>query len=96
MFVRSNESATITVFVCHGRLRSLDERSVDQWRELAEQEKVNVVLHNYPGYGNVAGPRTPKRIKDDCLELLEHVKGCEWAKGTELVLLGNSIGKRLM
>lgn len=58
---------------------------------------VHVVLHNYPGYGGdyVAKPRVKcdeVTLKEDCVELLEVLKAEPWFKGTEVIVLGNSIG----
>ncbi|KAF8250633.1 alpha/beta-hydrolase [Wilcoxina mikolae CBS 423.85] len=80
--------AKTLVFVCHGRLRALDSRSVNQWEELAGKEGVSVVLHNYPGYGGTIGPITEERLCQDAVQLAESVK----EEGQELVLLGNSVG----
>jgi pimeloyl-ACP methyl ester carboxylesterase len=84
--------ARLIVFVCHGRGRGLDKRGVNRWAELAHQEGVSVVLHNYPGYGTTPGPRTEAQLCEDLLQLAEHIRNEEWATGAELVVLGNSIG----
>jgi pimeloyl-ACP methyl ester carboxylesterase len=80
------------MFVCHGRGRTLDSQSTTQWKALAELENVTIVLHNYPCYGKTPGPSTVHQIQQDCIDILNHVRGQDWARGKEVVLLGNSIG----
>ncbi|TGZ85677.1 hypothetical protein EX30DRAFT_30212 [Ascodesmis nigricans] len=86
-----------TIYALQGRERGLDARGVGQWEELAVKYNVHVVLHNYPGYGGdyVAKPRVKcdeVTLKEDCVELLEVLKAEPWFKGTEVIVLGNSIG----
>ncbi|KAI5802106.1 hypothetical protein FPQ18DRAFT_4750 [Pyronema domesticum] len=76
------------VYVCHGVGRSLDEKSVRRWGYNASQNNVDIVVHNYPSYGNTPGPATEERICRDADELLRYVK----KEDQEVVLLGNSIG----
>ncbi|KAI5813569.1 Alpha/Beta hydrolase protein [Pyronema omphalodes] len=76
------------VYVSHGVGRSLDEKSIKRWGYNATQNYVDIVVHNYPTYGDTPGPATEERINADTEELLRHVK----KEGQEVVVLGNSIG----
>lgn len=79
-----------TVFVSHGRLRALDDHSVEQWASATPQAGVNIVLRNYPGYGNtVRGENIVNQIVEDGNTLM---RAC-CPDGDEAVgVLGNSIG----
>ncbi|KAI5813570.1 Alpha/Beta hydrolase protein [Pyronema omphalodes] len=94
------------VYVCHGVGRGLDSMSINRWKAHAVQNNVDVVVHNYPGYGNTTGPPSEESINGDSLHLLKYivnirneekklqdggnVKGEDRAK--DVILLGNSIG----
>lgn len=91
VLIQTTGSNTI-IYVCHGRLRALDRKGVDQWAALAAKERVSVVLHNYPGYGETPGPKTIAQISADTFELAAHIRSLPWAAGHELVALGNSLG----
>lgn len=77
----------------HGRLRTLDQPSVTQWREWGEINGISVLLHNYPGYGKTPGPVTVERILSD-LGLLVQFLRQRW-RDEQISVLGNSIGSTL-
>lgn len=80
------------VLVSHGRMRTLDQQSVTQWRDWGQANGISVLLHNYPGYGKTPGPVTTARILAD-LELLVKFleRECTWRE-EQISLLGNSLG----
>lgn len=79
------------LLVNHGQLRTLDQGSVDQWREWGQSNQISILLHNYPGYGKTPGPVTPDRILADLEQLVDMWRE-KW-KEHEICLLGNSAGK---
>lgn len=95
------------VYVCHGVGRGLDKTSIERWGWNATMNNVDIVVHNYPGYGKTSGLRTEKQICDDSLYLLRHLREeyeekykeeheeeyKEYGFNLDIVLLGNSIGK---
>jgi hypothetical protein len=94
------------VYVCHGVGRGLDNKSINRWKSHAIQNNVDIVVHNYPGYGNTTGPPSEDLINQDSLYLLKHIvnirneakklQGDRNVEGEDkvkdVVLLGNSIG----
>lgn len=71
-------------------MRSLDQDSVDQWREWGESHRISVLLHNYPGYGKTPGPVTVDRIMADLEILVDFLK--KYWEEEQISILGNSIG----
>ncbi|KAH8154696.1 uncharacterized protein LAJ45_01227 [Morchella importuna] len=85
------EGSKTMILVSHGQQRTLDQKSVDQWRTWGTEWGLSILLHNYPGYGNTPGPVTEDRIMADLEKLVEMLKAKSWEE-EQICLLGNSAG----